>query len=97
MLVSHMRAEDRLDKASNWSPWKTGITFFLEDLELWDTIQTLVVIPLAPAPSPLLDANFRKKNTKAKRTLCDAVRDHIIPHLTIKDYAFEIWASLCKL
>jgi hypothetical protein len=45
----------------------------------------------------LLDADFRKKNTKAKRTICDAVRDHVIPHLTGKDYAFEMWASLCKL
>jgi hypothetical protein len=97
MSVSQMRAEDRLDGASNWSPWKTRITFVLEDLELWDIVQAPVVIPPAPAPSPLLDADFRKKNTKAKRTICDAVRDHIIPHLTGKDYAFEIWASLCKL
>jgi hypothetical protein len=29
--------------------------------------------------------------------MCDAVRDHIIPHLTGKDYAFEMWESLCKL
>ena len=92
-----MRAEDRLDRASNWSPWKTRITFVLEDLELWDIVQAPVVIPLAPAPSPLLDADFRKNNIKAKRTICDAVREHIIPHLIGKDYAFEMWAFLCKL
>jgi hypothetical protein len=97
MSVSQMRTEDRLDGASNWSPWKTRITFVLEDLELWDIVQAPVVIPPAPAPSPLLDADFRKDNIKAKRTICDAVRDHIIPHLTGKDYAFEMWASLCKL
>jgi hypothetical protein len=96
MLVSQMRAYDRLDRSSNWSPWKTRIIFILEDLELWDIVQSLVVIPPTPAPSPLLDAYFRK-NTKVKRTICDAVRNHIIPHLTGKDYAFEIWASLCKL
>jgi hypothetical protein len=51
-----------------------------------------VVIPPAPAPapSPLLDADFKKKNNKVKMTICDAVKDHIIPHLTGKDYAFEI-------
>jgi hypothetical protein len=92
-----MRAEDRLDGTSNWSPWKTGITFVLEDIELWDIVQAPMVIPPAPAPSPLLDANFRKKNIKAKRTICDAMRNHIIPHLTGKDYAYEIWASLCKI
>jgi hypothetical protein len=69
----------------------------LEDLELWDIVQAPVVIPPVPAPSPLLDANFRKNNIKAKRTIYDAMRDHIIPHLTGKDYAFEMWASLCKL
>jgi hypothetical protein len=40
---------------------------------------------------------FRKRNNKAKRTICDAVRDHIIPHSTGKDYAYDMWASLCKL
>jgi hypothetical protein len=97
MSVSQMRAEDTLDGASNWSPWKTKIIFVLEDLELWDIVQAPVVIPLAPAPSPLLDVDFRKKNRKVKRTICDAVRDHVIPHLTGKDYAFEMWASLCEL
>jgi hypothetical protein len=73
------------------------IIFVLEDLELWDIVQDLVVIPPAPAPSPLLDAYFRKKNTKEKLIVCDVVRDHIIPHLTAKDCPFEMWASLCKL
>jgi hypothetical protein len=97
MSVSQMWVEDRPARACNWSPWKTRIIFVLEDLELWDVFQTPVVIPLAPAPSPLLHADFRKKNNKAKRTICDAAGDDILPHLIGKDYAFEIWASLCKL
>jgi hypothetical protein len=42
-------------------------------------------------------AEFKKRNNKAKRNICDAVRDDVIPHLTGKDYSFEMWASLCKL
>jgi hypothetical protein len=42
-------------------------------------------------------AEFRKRNNKAKRTISDAVRDHIIPHLTGKAHAYEMWVSLCKL
>jgi hypothetical protein len=95
MSMSQMRAEDRLARASIWSYWKTRMIFVLEDLELWDIVQALVVLP--PIIAPLLVAEFRKRNTKAKRTICDAVRDHVIPHLTGKDYAFEMWASLCKL
>jgi hypothetical protein len=47
---------------------------------------TPVVLP--PVIAPLLVVVFRKRNTKAKRTICDAVRDHVILHLTGKDYAF---------
>jgi hypothetical protein len=67
----------------------------LEDLELWDIVQAHVILP--PITAPLLVAEFKKRNTKAKRTICDAVRDHLIPHLTEKDYAIEMWDSLCKL
>jgi hypothetical protein len=69
----------------------------LEDIELWDIVQVPVVIPPAPTPSLLLDAYFKKKNTQEKWTTCDAMRAHIILHLTSKDFAFEMWASLCKL
>jgi hypothetical protein len=91
MSVSQMRAEDRLAGASNWSPWKTMLIFVFEDLELWDIVQAFVVVP--PVIAPLLVAELRKMNNKAKRTICDAVRDHVIPHLSGKDYAFEMWAS----
>jgi hypothetical protein len=95
MSASQMRVEDRLVGTSNWSPWKVGIVFVLEDLELWDIVEAPVVVP--PATATVLLAEFMKRNNKAKRTMCDAMRDHIIPHLTGKAYAFEKWASLCKL
>jgi hypothetical protein len=52
---------------------------------------------LPPVTSPLLVAELRKRNTKAKRTICDVVRDHVIPHLTGKEFSFEMWDSLYKL
>jgi hypothetical protein len=87
--------EDRLARDSNWSPWKARIVFVLEDLELWDIVEASV--PVVPVTTPILVAEFRRRNNKAKRTICDAVRDHIISHLTGKTYAYEMWASLCKL
>jgi hypothetical protein len=95
MSTSQMRVEDRLKGANNWSPWKARMIFVLEDLDLWDIVEA--VVPPIPVTDPVLVAEFRKKNNKAKRTICDAVRDHIIPHLTGKACAFEMWASLCKL
>jgi hypothetical protein len=95
MSASQMRVEDRLAEASNWSPWKARMIFVLEDLELWDIVKA-VVHPI-PVTAPVLVAEFKKRNNKAKRTICDAVRDHIIPHLTGKTCAYEMSASLCKL
>jgi hypothetical protein len=95
MSVSQMCVEDRLAGASNWSPWKARIIFVLEDLKLWDIVEAPV--PILSVTTPILLANFRRRNNKAKRTICDAVRDHIIPYLTGKTYAYEMWASLCKL
>jgi hypothetical protein len=88
MSVSQMRVEDRLVEASNWLPWKARIVFVLENLELWDIVEA--VVPVNPVISPVLVAEFRKWNNKAKRTICDAVRDHIIPHFTGKTYAYEM-------
>jgi hypothetical protein len=89
MSASQMCVEDRLAGASNCSPWKARIVFVLEDLELWDIFEAPV--PVIPVTAPVLLAKFRKRNNKAKRTICDVVRDHIIPHLTGKTYANEMW------
>jgi hypothetical protein len=95
MSTSRIGVEDRLTRASNWSLWKPMILFVLEDLKLCAIIEALVDVP--HAISPILLAEFRKRNKKEKRIMCDAVRDHIIPRLNVKYYAFEMWESLCKL
>jgi hypothetical protein len=95
MSVSQMRAEDRLAGASNWSLWKARMVFVLEDLELWDIVEA--VVPAIPVTAPVLVAEYRKRNNKAKRTISDGVRDHIIPHVTGKAHAYQMWASLCSL
>jgi hypothetical protein len=95
MSASQMRVEDRLGGASKWSPWKARMMFVLEDLELWDIVEA--VVPPIPVTTPILVAEFRKRNNKEKRTICDAVHDHITPHLTRKTCAYEMRASLCKL
>jgi hypothetical protein len=95
MLASQMRVEDILAGTSNWSSWKARMIFVFEDLELWDIAEAAV--PPIPVTALVLVAEFRKRNNKVKRTICDAVRDHIIPHLTRKAHAYEMWSSLCKL
>jgi hypothetical protein len=95
MLVPKIQAEDILDKARTWSLWNSMIILSLEEHELWDTVHSPIVVPLVTAP--VLVEEFRKRNNKGKMTIFDEVRDHIVPHLTSKYYAFRMWESLCKL
>jgi hypothetical protein len=65
----------------------------LEEGELWDIVESPVVPPI----DAVLLAEFRKRNIKVKRTILDAVKDHIIPHVSVKDFAFQMWQSLYSL
>ena len=88
-----MRVEDRLDGGGNWTPWRARIVLLLEEYELWEIVETAVVVPI----DPMSLAAFKKKNVKAKRVILDSVKDHIIPHVAGRDYAFQMWESLSNL
>jgi hypothetical protein len=52
---------------------------------------------VVPPTDAVLMAEFRKRNIRAKRTILDAVKDHVIPHVSGKDFTFQMWQSLCGL
>jgi hypothetical protein len=56
----------------------------LEESELWDIGESQVV----PPTYAVLLAELRKRNIKAKRNILDTMKDHIIPHVFGKDFAF---------
>jgi hypothetical protein len=45
----------------------------------------------------MLLAAYSKKNVKAKRMLLDAMKDHIIPHVSGKKNAYKMWEALTKI
>jgi hypothetical protein len=69
--------------------------FVMEDLELWDIVEA--VVPSIPVTAPVLIAKYRKRNNKAKRTISDGFRDHIIPHVMGKAHAYQMWVALISL
>ena len=93
MATFGLRVEDRLDGGGNWTPWKARIVLLLEECELWEIVEQTVPVPT----DTTLLAKFKKKNVKAKRIILDSVKDHIIPHVVGKDYAFQMWESLMNL
>jgi hypothetical protein len=89
-VVAGLRVEDRLAGASNWSPWKPRIVLILEEGELWDVMEN----PAVPPTDAVLMVEFQKRNIRAKRTILDAVKDHVIPHVSGKELAFQMWQTL---
>jgi hypothetical protein len=53
--------------------------------------------PVTMPTDATLMAAYTKKNIKAKRIILDAIKDHVIPHVTGKSNAYKMWESLTKL
>jgi hypothetical protein len=93
MTSASLRVEDRLDGASNFCPWRERISLVLEENGLLEIVESKVAAPADPVQL----ATHTKKDVKARRILVDGVKDHIIPHLSSKKSAKEVWEALIKL
>ena len=101
MATPGLRSEDRLDGAGNFVSWKSRIVLLLRENELWDevvnnTTAHPIAIPSATT-DPVATTAFGKKDIKAMRIILDAVKDHVIPHISAKDHAHEMWSALTGL
>ena len=65
----------------------------LEVNDLLNFAKTTVTPPI----DAILLAEHNRKDAKARMLILDAVRDHIIPHLSGKKIAKEVWDALTKL
>lgn len=88
-----LKVEDRSDRHMNFSAWKKRIKCVFEESEVWDIVEKQPTITTNATPL----AKCKKLNARAKRLILDGVRDHIIPHVRGKDYAYEMWASLISI
>ena len=66
----------------------------LEENELWDEVvhnTTTVLIVVPPSTDAATLFAFNKKDIKARRIILDAVKDHVIPHISSKTRAYQMW------
>lgn len=56
----------------------------MEEYELWEIVEIVAVVPT----NPISLVEFKKKNIKAKRIILDSEKDHIIPHVSGRDFAY---------
>ena len=100
IMATGLRMEDRLDGAGNFVPWKVRIVLIFEENELWDevlhnTTAVPIVVPHSTDAAAL--TAFNKKDIKARRIILDDVKDHVIPHILSKTYAFQMWDAWNRL
>ena len=88
-----IRFEDRLDGSSKYSTWRERIALILKENEIWESMDKALKTPIN---ATTLVAH-KRKDMKAKRIVLDGVKDHVVPHLSGKKTAREMWEALAKL
>jgi hypothetical protein len=92
-----LRVEDNLDGEVNFGAWKERMILLLQESELSDIVENSTTNPITIPTDATLVAAYNKQSIKAKRIIFDAIKDHLIPHVTRKTNAYEMWESLTKL
>ena len=70
-----MKVEDRLDGATNFISWKSGILLILEENDLLKFVNEKVPEPKAEEDK----SHWRKSDARARKIFVDSVRDHFVP------------------
>ena len=93
MASASLRFKDRLDYASNFPAWKVKVTLLLEQNDLYDINKDWVV---GQTDSRLLAAH-KKKEVRVTRMIMDAIKDHLIPHVSKKKTEKDMFDALVNL
>ena len=92
-MAMFLRIEDKLDGISNYAVWKDRIQTVFQEATVWDIVQQVVVPPTAADEQ----SEFTKNNAKAKKTLMDNRKDHVVPQVRGNTYAYQMWTTLTTL
>ena len=92
-MVSTLMIEDRLEGETNFRAWKARILLLLEENDLKGYVEFLVVDPTYPQEL----VAHKKKEVMAKRVLLDSMKDHLIPHISKKTEAKNMYDALVAL
>jgi hypothetical protein len=93
MVATDLRFEDRLEGASKFIPWKARVTLVLMKNGLWDFANSKITPPTYPTDFAI----HEQKDVKARRIILDAVKDHLIPHLSEKRSARDMFEALTNI
>ena len=63
----------------------------------WFHNTTTNPIVVSPSTNATILTTFNKKDIKSRRIILDVVKDHVIPHISSKTRAFQMWDALTGL
>ena len=89
-MFVQLRVDDRLQGAQNFPTWKERITRILDVSDVEEHIDFTKVAPTDPI-------SWKKIDSRAMLIIMDGVKDHIVPHLSGKKTALEMWQALESL
>ena len=89
-MVVQLRIEDKLQGAQNFPMWKERIMRILDVSDAKEHIDSTKVAPIDLAEL----ARWKKLDSRAMLIILDGVKDHIVPHLSGKKTALEMWKDL---
>jgi hypothetical protein len=93
-MVASIRYENRLDGISNYLQWKVRLSVVLKENKIYSYVGSVVAAPVA---DPVALDLHEVKEARAQRIILDGVKDRLIPHLTEKKTAKEMWDALKNL
>jgi hypothetical protein len=83
---------DRLEGASNFTPWNRKLQMILEKDKLWKHIEKVIT-----TPNDLKLLALHNKEDKVKRIILDSVKDYLITHIIEKKIGKEMYNALVGL
>lgn len=89
-MLNHVRLEDRLEGASNFSSWKICVMIILREMELEEYVESNNTIP----DNDLDKTTWKRHNNKAMKIIIDSVKDHILPSISSLSIAFEMFSTI---
>jgi hypothetical protein len=93
MASSSVKAEDRLEGASNFNAWKARVFNILEEGDLDELVTRVIEEPTSNTGME----SYKKRQTKAKRVIFDSVKDNMMPligHLRTTKECFDSLENL---
>jgi hypothetical protein len=102
-MTYYMKSENKLDGASNFRVWKTGIDLILSKNKMLDIVKGKIVEPEFEEGKEKEPQNivvmekFKDGEINAMRIIVESIKHHLIPYISHIDSSKKIYDALTNL